>query len=94
MKNIKASGTGAADSRRQSEAQQKDSSPEPELDVSDAEDEEEDEEKKAERMARRLAREVKMMSTRLSRLKDKERVAKKERENLRDAMKKNQGLLK
>lgn len=45
-------------------------------------------------MARRLGREVKMMSTRLARLKDKERAAKKERENLREAMKKNQGLLK
>lgn len=82
-----------ADSRRQSEAQQKDSSPEPELELSE-EEEEEDEEKKAERAARRLAREVKMMCTRLGRLKDKERAAKKERENLRDAMKKNQGLLK
>ena len=58
------------------------------------EEEEEDEEKKAERIARRLEREVKMLSTKLGRLKDKERAAKKERENLREAMKKNQGLLK
>lgn len=80
--------------RRQSEAQgNKDSSPEPELDESEAE-EEEDEEKKAERLARRLGREVKMMCTKLTRIKEKERAAKQERENLRGAMKKNQGLLK
>lgn len=53
-----------------------------------------DEEKKAERLARRLAREVKMMSTKLQRLKEKERAARKERENLREAMKKNQATLK
>lgn len=88
------SGGGPIDgSRRQSEAPQKDSSPEPELELSDSE-EEEDEEKKAERQARRLGREVKMMKTKLGRLKDKEKAAKKERENLREAMKKNQGLLK
>lgn len=82
--------------RRQSEANPKDSSPEPDADLlSDAEeDEEEDEEKKAERLARRLTREVKMMSTKLVRLKEKERAARKERENLREAMKKNQGALK
>lgn len=34
------------------------------------------------------------MKTKLGRLKDKEKAAKKERENLREAMKKNQGLLK
>lgn len=90
-------GGGQSDgNRRQSEANTKDSSPEPDADLlSDAEeDEEEDEEKKAERLARRLAREVKMMSTKLVRLKEKERAARKERENLREAMKKNQGALK
>lgn len=81
-------------SRRQSEAPPKDSSPEPEIILSESEEEEEDEEKKAERLARRLGREVKMMSTKLARLKDKETAAKKERANLREAMKKNQGLLK
>lgn len=35
-----------------------------------------------------------MMSTKLVRLKEKERAARKERENLREAMKKNQGILK
>lgn len=81
------------DTRRQSEGGQKDSSPEPELELSE-EEEDEDEEKKAARVVRRLQREVKMMCTKLIRLKDKERAAKRERENLRDAMKKNQGLLK
>ena len=78
--------------RRESEAQH-DSSPEPEPEVSESEDDE-DEEKKQERQIRRLAREVKMLYTKLNRLKDKERAAKKERENLKDAMKKNHGLLK
>lgn len=86
-------GGAVIDNRRQSEAGQKDSSPEPELELSE-EEEDEDEEKKAERAARRLQREVKMMCTKLIRLKDKERAAKRERENLRDAIKKNEGLLK
>lgn len=81
------------DNRRQSEAGQKDSSPEPELELSE-EEEDEDEEKKAERIARRLQREVKMLCTKLIRLKDKERAAKRERQNLRDTIKKNEGLLK
>lgn len=63
------------------------------MEQSDSEDDD-NEEKKAERLARRLNREVKMLNTKLGRLKDKEKAAKKERENLRDAMKKNQGLLK
>lgn len=93
--NCTTQGVGLPDyNRRQSEPNNKDSSPEPEADLSDVEDAEEDEEKKAERLARRLAREVKMMSTKLVRLKEKERAARKERENLREAMKKNQGLLK
>lgn len=87
---------GAADgNRRQSEANARDSSPEPDADLSEAEpDEEEDEEKRAERLARRLTREVKMMSTKLVRLKEKEEAARRERGNTRDAMKKNQAILK
>lgn len=82
------------DSRRQSEAQQqKESSPEMEIVMSE-EEEDESEEKKAERAARRLKREVDMLNTKLSRLKEKETNAKNERKSLRDGMKKNQQILK
>lgn len=65
------------------------------IEVSESEDEEaEDEERKAERFARRLAREVKMMSTKLDRIKEKERTAKKDRENLRETMKTHQNTFK
>lgn len=87
-------GTGpGGGSRRDSEAPQKDSSPEPEPEVSES-DSEEDEATKEERRKRRLMREVKMLHTKLTRLKDKEKVAKKEREGLKDAMKKAQVALK
>lgn len=83
-----------ADSRRQSEAaQQKESSPEMELELSE-EEEDETEEQKAERAARRLKREVDMLRVKLTKLKDKEINAKSERKSLRDGMKKNQQLLK
>lgn len=82
------------DSRRQSEAaQQKESSPEIELVLSE-EEEDETEEQKAERAARRLKREVDMLQAKLTKLKDKETTAKSERKALRDGMKKNQQLLK
>jgi hypothetical protein len=81
------------DSRRQSEAQQKESSPEMELVLSE-EEEDESEEKKAERLARRLKREVEMLRAKLARLKEKETTARNERKSLRDGMKKNQQVLK
>lgn len=87
--------SSSAQSRRQSEAVPRDSSPElePELEPSDGE-EDEDEEKKAERLARRLVKEVKFLFSKLNRLKDKQKAARKERQNIRDAMKKNQLTLK
>lgn len=82
------------DSRRQSEAaQQKESSPELELVLSE-EEEDETEEQKVERAARRLKREVDMLHAKLIKLKDKETTAKSERKSLRDAMKKNQQQLR
>ncbi|GAB0086944.1 hypothetical protein DMENIID0001_011750 [Sergentomyia squamirostris] len=86
-------GPGVVGTRRDSEAPQKDSSPEPEPEVSES-DSEEDEEVKEERKKRRLNREVKMLETKLSRLKEKEKVSKREREGLKDAMKKSQVALK
>lgn len=64
-----------------------------ELELSE-EEEDETEEQKAERAARRLKREVDMLHAKLAKLKDKETSAKSERKSLRDAMKKNQQLLK
>lgn len=58
------------------------------------EEEDETEEQKAERAARRLKREVDMLCAKLAKLKDKETNAKQERKSLRDAMKKNQQILK
>lgn len=81
-------------SRRQSEAvQQKESSPEMELVLSE-EEEDETEEQKAERATRRLKREVDMLQAKLTKLKDKEINAKSDRKALRDGMKKNQQLLR
>lgn len=86
-------GGGSFDSRRPSEAHpNKESSPELEPDTES--EEEEDEEKKAAKAAKRLAKEVKFLKTKLARLKDKNEAAKKERLNLKEAMKKNQVLLK
>ena len=73
--------------------QQKESSPEMELELSE-EEEDETEEQKAERAARRLKREVDMLQVKLTKLKDKETNSKSERKSLRDGMKKNQQLLK
>lgn len=64
-----------------------------ELELSE-EEEDETPEQKAERAARRLKREVDMLHAKLAKLKDKEMSAKSERKSLRDAMKKNQQLLK
>lgn len=80
-------------SRRQSEAAPKDSSPEPVF-SSDEEAADETEEQKAARLKRRTTREVKYMRTKLTRLKDKLRVAKKERATLKDHMSKNKDILK
>lgn len=81
-------------SRRQSEAVPREDSPEPDFESSGSEDENEDEEKKAARLARRLAREVKFTSGKLNRLKEKQETARRERQNIRDSMKKNQDVLR
>lgn len=86
--------TTSTQSRRQSEAVARESSPEPDFESSGAEDEDEDEEKKEARKARRLAREVKFLNGKLDRLKEKEETARRERQNIRDSMKKNQVVLK
>lgn len=57
-------------------------------------DEDEDDEKKAARKERRLGREIKLLHNKLNKLKIKQEAAKKERESLKQAMKKNQILLK
>ena len=81
--------------RRQSEAPQKEDTPELELEPEEDEvDENETEEQKAERLAKRLAREVQMLETKLTRLKEKESTAKAERKALKDQMKKNNQILK
>lgn len=80
-------------SRRQSVAPPHESSPEPDFSESES-DENEDEEKKAQRRARRLTKEVKFLRAKLIRMDDKERVARKERQKIRDEMKKNQTVLK
>lgn len=86
-------GSVVSSSRRQSEAAAKESSPEPDFESSEDEDDL-DEEQKAEKKAKRLAREVKYLSGKLIRLKDKQEAAKKERHNIRDSMKNNQVTLK
>lgn len=60
-----------------------------------SEDEEDDDPvKKEERRQRRLTKEVKWLRSKLIRIKEKLKAAKKERETLRDVMKKNQVTLK
>ena len=86
-------GLGGYGNRRDSEAATRDSSPEPEPEVSDG-DENEDEEKKAERKKRKVAREVRVMRHKLTRLKEKEMVAKQEREALKMAKKTQQLIMK
>lgn len=90
---ISKGGSVGSSSRRQSEAVPKDSSPEPDFE-SDDNDDDLDEEQKAEKKAKRLEREVKHLSNKLVRLKEKQEASKRERQNIRDTMKKNQVTLK
>uniref|UniRef100_A0A0A1WQ74 WH2 domain-containing protein n=1 Tax=Zeugodacus cucurbitae TaxID=28588 RepID=A0A0A1WQ74_ZEUCU len=71
----------------------RDSSPELELDVSES-DPDEPEEKKLERRDRRIAKEVKVLRTKLTKVKVKREAAKKEKLALKQAMKKNHLILK
>lgn len=64
------------------------------MESSGPEDDELSEEEKAARAKRRLGREVKFLKGKLDRLKDKQEVATKERQAIRESMKKNQGALK
>ncbi|XP_031626776.1 titin isoform X3 [Contarinia nasturtii] len=84
----------STNSRRQSEAPIKETTPEPDFDSSGPEDDELDEEQKEARIKRRLTREVKYLKGKLERLKDKQHNAKKERQAIRESMKKNQVTLK
>lgn len=79
--------------RRESEAATRDSSPEPEPEVSEGDDEE-DEEKKEERKKRKLAREVRVMRHKLTRLKEKEEVARQEQHALKMVKKTQQQIMK
>ncbi|KRG07887.1 uncharacterized protein Dmoj_GI26237, partial [Drosophila mojavensis] len=71
----------------------RDSSPELELELSES-DPDEPEEKKTERRERRMGKEVKVLSSKLTKLKVKEEAAKKEKDALKQAMKKNHVILK
>lgn len=83
----------AAQSRRQSEAAAKESSPEPDFESS-GDEEGLDASEKFARKERRLGREVTYLSAKLIRLKEKEEVAREERQKIRDNMKNNQTTLK
>ncbi|XP_017481812.1 PREDICTED: DNA ligase 1 isoform X2 [Rhagoletis zephyria] len=71
----------------------RDSSPDLELDMSES-DPDEPEEKKAERRERRLGKEVKVLRSKLTKIKVKREAAKKEKLALKQAMKKNHVILK
>ncbi|XP_030373473.1 DNA ligase 1 isoform X2 [Scaptodrosophila lebanonensis] len=88
-------GGGSLDgSRRASDAHfGRDSSPELELELSES-DPDEPEEKKTERRERRLGKEVKVLRSKLTKLKVKQEAAKKEKDALKQAMKKNHVILK
>nr|NP_001247050.1 sarcomere length short, isoform E [Drosophila melanogaster]AFH06368.1 sarcomere length short, isoform E [Drosophila melanogaster] len=88
-------GGGSLDgSRRPSDANfGRDSSPELEPEVSES-DPDEPEEKKVERRERRSGKELKILRSKLTKLKVKEEAAKKEKDALKQAMKKNQSILK
>ncbi|XP_043068209.1 axoneme-associated protein mst101(2) isoform X3 [Drosophila bipectinata] len=88
-------GGGSLDgSRRPSDANfGRDSSPELEPEVSES-DPDEPEEKKTERRERRMGKEVKVLRSKLTKLKVKEEAAKKEKDALKQAMKKNHVILK
>lgn len=83
-------------SRQPSEHKEKEETPEPTLSSSedDQSDDDDDEEKKRAKALRRLMREVKLLRFRLDKYKEKEAVAKKERQDLKDQMKNNQKILK
>ncbi|XP_034138496.1 glutamic acid-rich protein isoform X6 [Drosophila guanche] len=81
-------------SRRSSDANfGRDSSPELDLEVSES-DPDEPEEKKTERREKRVGKELKVLRSKLTKLKVKEEAAKKEKDVLKQAMKKNQEILK
>ncbi|XP_032305780.1 glutamic acid-rich protein isoform X5 [Drosophila ananassae] len=88
-------GGGSLDgSRRPSDANfGRDSSPELEPELSES-DPDEPEEKKTERRERRFGKEVKVLRSKLTKLKVKEEAAKKEKDALKQAMKKNHVILK
>lgn len=86
-------GPGGYGHRRESEAATRDSSPEPEPEVSDG-GEDEDEEQKTERLTRRVAREVRVMRHKLTRLKEKEEMARQEQHALKMAKKTQQLIMK
>ncbi|KAH8278630.1 hypothetical protein KR018_006314 [Drosophila ironensis] len=88
-------GGGSLDgSRRASDANfGRDSSPELEL-VESESDPDEPEEKKTERRERRFGKELKVLRSKLTKLKVKEEAAKKEKDALKQAMKKNHVILK
>lgn len=71
----------------------RDSSPEFDLPLSES-DPDEPEEKKNERRERRLTKEVKVLKSKLTKLKVKEEASKKEKDALKQAMKKNHVILK
>ncbi|XP_050341436.1 DNA ligase 1 isoform X2 [Bactrocera neohumeralis] len=71
----------------------RDSSPELELEMSES-DPDEPEEKKLERRDRRIAKEVKVLRSKLTKVKVKREAAKKEKLALKQAMKKNHAILK
>lgn len=85
---------GGLDSRRASDVHNgRDSSPDFDLAESES-DPDEPEEKKAERREKRLVKEVKMLRSKLTKIKVKEEAAKKEKMALKEAMKKNHIILK
>ncbi|XP_064556417.1 uncharacterized protein sals isoform X3 [Drosophila montana] len=87
-------GSSVDGSRRPSDAHfGRDSSPELELEMSES-DPDEPEEKKTERRERRMGKEVKVLRSKLTKLKVKEEAAKKEKDALKQAMKKNHVILK
>lgn len=80
--------------RRLSENQQKESSPEPAFSESEDDIDEDDPEKRRQKALRKLMREVKLLRFRLNKYKEKEQAAKQERANLKEQMKANQKSLK
>ena len=71
----------------------RDSSPEFDLELSES-DPDEPEEKKQERREKRLVKEVKVLRSKMTKMKVKQEAAKKEKQALKQAMKKNHVILK